>query len=533
VKRALAVLLAVAGAGAAGCGYSGNVVRVYDGRVVEGPFVPPDAYASYLRGVLAEESGDLATALAAYTQAAESDDEDAAIWTRLGEVRCKLRPGDRAADAAFARAARLDATYAGTLAAQSRCASLRGKDDAAATLATQAAAADPGNVSLDALLVRTEARRGDALARQRAIELTLAHGERAVAWDALATWARARHDADLFARGLVGLLRSAPARSADVEAGARELLGEGHLGLARAVASAIADAPREAGVRGPRDATVARLAVDEALARGDEDAALRRATRGHVELAELAARAMILGRRDIAAHAARTVADADPGASAARMVLAALADTDRAPALTRVTDSPPPDLCALVLADRVAAVAGNDVARDWLAQVPTRKLAPHDPLGSIAVDLAARGVVAEADLPPDLRVELAARRREAPPAPPPGDVLDARHELLRRALTDPRGAEARSLFARLEGAAERDPVIAFAVARMALADQTPHEGALALVQKALLVAPGNALLLAAAVDIAKRAGKGDALVPARTRLMAVARTPAERALAGD
>ena len=60
----IALLLLVAA-----CGSEPRVARVYDGKLVEGRFVSPDAYAAFLRGVLAEESGDLKGATAAYAQA--------------------------------------------------------------------------------------------------------------------------------------------------------------------------------------------------------------------------------------------------------------------------------------------------------------------------------------------------------------------------------------------------------------------------------------------------------------------------------
>ena len=53
---AMATLVAAA-PGLAGCGAEPRVVRVYDGRIVEGRYVSPEAYAAFLRGVLAEESG--------------------------------------------------------------------------------------------------------------------------------------------------------------------------------------------------------------------------------------------------------------------------------------------------------------------------------------------------------------------------------------------------------------------------------------------------------------------------------------------
>ncbi len=397
------------------CGSEPRVVRVYDGRIVLGRYVSPDAYAAFLRGVLAEESGDLKAAIVAYAQALEEDEDDPEISTRIGEARCRLDPKDPEVDRAFAKALKSDATYASTLAAKGRCAIARGQTDEAALLARRAAAQDPKNVTLEALASRFEAARGDPAARERAIALTLAHGDHAAAWDALQAWGRARRDAELVARAFVGLVRAAPMRSAEAEKGAVALLDGGQPALARKVAVAITDSPRELGVIGPRDPTVARLAVDEALSRGDKNAALARATRGHVPLAEVAARALLLDRRDIAVSVATSLASADPGASGAVMVKAALKSAGPGAgagggkaglSMGLVTDQPP-EICALVFADRLAVAAGTEVARDWLAHVTRTPMTARDPLaGPLAVDLAARGVLPVSDLPVELRASV-------------------------------------------------------------------------------------------------------------------------------
>lgn len=515
----------------AGCASDPRVVRVYDGKLVEGRYVTPDGYAAYLRAVLAEESGDLKGALSQLQMAVAEDDDDAEVWARVGEVRCKASPNDKEADDAFARALKADPGYAGALAAKGRCALLRGKHEEAAELAKRGLAADPGNVTLDALLVRADARRPNAQLRERAIALTVAHAERAAAWDALVAWSRARHDADLLARGLEGLLRAAPTRLPEVERGALDLLGEGHLALARRVAASITDAPPQLLVRAPHDPTVGRLAVDEALARGDRELAVRRATQAHVELGEVAARAALLERREVATEIAHAVLAADPNAAAARMVLASI---DAKVAKAPDTKESVPELVVLLLAERLASAGGVDAAKGFVERVAKRPLAPHDPLGGpLAVDLAARGVLPEAALGPELRIELAARRREPPPRAPKDADVDPRHELLFYALTDPSGAAAKSLAANLGSAIDRDPIVAFATARIALASGPSGQGTLDRLRQALSAAPGNALLLSALVEIAKSRGRADELQPARTRLMAVARTPAERALATE
>ena len=91
MKRALAAILAIS---LAGCGRGPDVMRVVNGRLVGGAFVEPEAYASFLRGAIADARGDSAEALAAYTDAAQRDSDDPEIWTRIGDVRCRANPAD-------------------------------------------------------------------------------------------------------------------------------------------------------------------------------------------------------------------------------------------------------------------------------------------------------------------------------------------------------------------------------------------------------------------------------------------------------
>jgi hypothetical protein len=116
----------------------------------------------------------------------------------------------------------------------------------------------------------------------------------------------------------------------------------------------------------------------------------------------------------------------------------------------------------------------------------------------------------------------------------PVEDLDAKHALLLASLTEPAGPLARSLVARLADAADHDPLVAFAVARVALATASdPGSRALDVARRAALAAPTDPLLLAAILELAKRAGRADDVAAVRARLMAVARTPAERALATE
>ena len=212
-------------------------------------------------------------------------------------------------------------------------------------------------------------------------------------------------------RGLEGLVRVAPTRSVELEKGALALLAAGEPALARKLAVAVADAPRALGVVGPRDATVARLAVDEALERGDKPATLARATRGHVPLSEVAARALLLDHKDLALAIASSVADADPGSSGALMVRLALRGAGPASAPAAKAGAPaspvpaglvdprdqPPELCALVFADRLAVTSSVDAAKTWLARITRTPAPPRDPLATaLSSALATKGVLTPA-----------------------------------------------------------------------------------------------------------------------------------------
>ncbi len=540
----------VLGASTLGCVGDPRVVRVYDGRIIEGPFVPPEAYASYLKGVLAEEAGDLRSALAAYEQTSREDDEDPEPLSRIADVRCRLDPKDKGVDEALSKALQIDPTYAPALAAKARCLGARGHAPDGIVLVDRVDPADRRGADLGALFVRLAAQRkdgaADTVARQRAIAFTVESGEHAAAWDALIAWGRAKSDGELLARGLEGLVRVAPLRSREVEAGVIELLGIGHAALARRVAATIADTSPEHGIHLVHDPTVARLAVDEAILAGNGEKVERRATRGHVQIGEVAARALILERPELARPLAEIVTSADPTAGCATMVSSALAAREGKPPLrtnemtTRPVGDRPATACVLVFAERLAAMDSGESARVWAARVAPAPMAPHDPaVGALAVDLAARGVVPPASLPLELRLELAARRREPPPAVDAiaidQHVVDPKHALLWHMLIDPSGAPARTLLGRMHRAADRDPIIGFSLARAALAaaPTSPTGDAWSTVFRALAADPADPLLLAAAVEIAKKAGRAEDVPPARARLMAVARTPAERALAGE
>ena len=79
---------------ASSCGGGSLVERAYDGHVVEGRAIEPEAYAAFLSGALAEASGQGREALAWYERAARVDGRSPEIWARVGAVRCALEPKD-------------------------------------------------------------------------------------------------------------------------------------------------------------------------------------------------------------------------------------------------------------------------------------------------------------------------------------------------------------------------------------------------------------------------------------------------------
>ncbi|MEO6419631.1 MAG: hypothetical protein ABIP39_09510, partial [Polyangiaceae bacterium] len=281
-----------------------QVTRVVDGQITHGEYIEPEAYAAFLRGAMAEEAHDYRGALVAYEEAARIDGENPEIWTRVSSVRCAINPHDSGARWASARAVALDADYAPAWAARAKCDLARGEDRVSAERdALRAADEEPMAVAPQAELSLLEAQhpRSSEMGRNRLIALTLTHGSSAVAWDALASWAKGHGDALLRARAYGEVARHAPLRRAALAEEVKLLAGEGQLPAARMLAGALVDAPgtgdRSSGGVGTPPAAVplvARLAVDEAILAGNVDRVRRRATAAHLALDEVGGRALLL-----------------------------------------------------------------------------------------------------------------------------------------------------------------------------------------------------------------------------------------------
>jgi hypothetical protein len=514
-----------------GCAHQQGVLRLVDGRVVEGAFVEPNAYAAFLRGAIAEEAARLPAALDDYGEAARLDPNDAEIWSRIARVRCAIDPRDAASDQALARAFAIDSSYAGAWSARAACAVARGDVTAAEEAARRATVEEPLAIDLEILLAQVSRASSDDATRERLLSLTLAYPRSEAAWEALAAWATARGDVTLYARAIAELAVLAPTKRAQFGAVAVALAGDGELSEARVVAGALADASGADGVGAPVASAhplVARLAVDDAVARNDAGLTRLRATRTHLGLDVVAARAALAGRDSLARTLAAEIVAADSHASGAHAVLAALSgDMTSAAAMKPSTELPLE--CGLVLARAIADGVSDAVAASVFSATPHAAMLAGDALvAPVAAALAARAVIPATALAVDARVELCARRGEVPSA----DVvdaaaLDARHRYLALALAEPTSDRTARLSARLAAARATDSLVAVAWAREGLARGRSID---ARETNALLArAPGDPMALAVALDVAKKVDDVATATRARASLSALATTPAERA----
>lgn len=511
---------------ASACAREPSVMRAYDGDVVLGAFVEPDAYAWMLRGAIAEAGAHWPDALQAYEQAAAGAPRSPEVWTRIGAVRCEANPRDTGADQALDRALHLDAGYARAWSARARCAQARGDEAGAKAAAMRAAEIDPAADGSNVLLARADGSGGargaasaDVSTRERLVALTATARDPVVAWEALETWAEARGDVALWSRALVELARRAPSKRDAIAGAAEALAGSGALGEARAVAAAAVDADTQP--MGQGRALAARLAVDEAIARGDADAVRARATRGRIPLDEAAGRALLAGDTRLG----RTLADeetfADPASRGARLVRAVASGGDLVAAASdaRAGDTKP-SAAALVafgaaLARSVpparAAAALRGTEAESIVDGDDRVVRP-------AVELVSRGLMPAERLPAGGSVELAVLQGDARTLPAQAK-LDARHEYLALALTHPDAPRARELAKRLAVVGAGDDLVAVASALEELAaGATIPPGA----PRALLARnPADPLLAATALRLAERAGDQDVARRARETLTAL------------
>ncbi len=268
--RAAWCAVSVAALGASGCGSVGHVVRVVDGRTVEGRFVEPEAYALFLRGSIAEANGALDDAIRAYEAVAHLDAADPEVFARIARARCARDAHDPAARVALDRALALDGEYGPAWDAVAACGGGAGPR-------ARAAHAEPRDVHIQVAFARAlerSSRAGANEARAQLLALTLEQPESSEALAALAAWADAHDDLDLLALALGEAARHAPRLDGAVAQGALALASEGQLPRARRIAAVLIDARARRDHGGPPldETTLAaagRLALDEAAERGD------------------------------------------------------------------------------------------------------------------------------------------------------------------------------------------------------------------------------------------------------------------------
>lgn len=488
----------------AGCSGSMTVRRAYGDRALDGRYVDSHAYALVLRGVMAEASGAAKTALGAYIRASRIDPHAPEVWSRIGAVRCSIDPRDSRIDDEFARALDEDPTYARAWVERAICERRRGAPAAAEAAARQAWA-----LGATQTLPPWSAGLGSA----EGLDATTSDADPAAAWTALARWAEQRGDVAVWGQALAGLAKVAPLQRGSVALGAEQLAGLGELREARHVAAAAADADAEPSAC---CALAARLAIDEALDRGDVGAARRRAARWRVADDEVAARALLAGRVDTAREVASRLVHAGGSAFGAALVLAAI---EHAPAPSVDRASARASGAAWVAYARELSRGAPVASPSALAALPHDPLVPGDDRAvRVAVELAARGAIDASDVPPDGLVELRVVGGGGLPegwSPPDPRTLDARHEYLALALTAPTAAATRALEARFAQLLppHLDRVVAVASAVERLGDGAPIDPSM----PATLLArdPDDPLVAAAALRLAEKVG--DAEVARRAR----------------
>jgi len=503
----------------------GTVTRVVGGRTIEGRFVSPQAYEQFLRGAVAEESGAVDEALAAYESVARADPTDPEPLARIARVRCGKRPDDPQARVAIDKALALDPDYGPAFAARALCAFAATGD------MQRAAHFEPQNLELQ--IAAASADGSLSRSAETLVAITSAFRTSAAAWEALASWGTAHGDPALAVRAWIELVRLAPSRAGLAQRAAEELAGAGELALARRVAVAVVSARADA-VRGGAPAPsplVTRLAVDEALLRGDDASATLRATLGRLAMDEVAARALRHGQVDLAEALATRSAAADPAAAGARVVLGTVALLrGRVPQpMPSRADAGSVSMFACymhlrVLADRLDLGAARDAASGF----PCAKAEAGDAvLTTLVVELAARSILDASALPPDANVELLVRRGEVPTGVPPAE-LDLRHRLLWLAAASPEAEETRGLAAHALAYPTRDPLVASALLRVASArHEVPSREAL---DAAARLDPADPILLATLLAGREKEADAPAL---RVRLRSVAATPRERLLSQE
>ncbi len=142
----------------AGCAGAPGTARVFDGRLVEGRYVEPEAYAAFTRGSYLAARGDARGAEEAFREAARSDPHSPATWTQLGMLACRssLAHALRLFDSAHAASDE----YASGWSERARCLQQHGQRDEATRAARRALHADPSSRDANLLVADLHAESG-------------------------------------------------------------------------------------------------------------------------------------------------------------------------------------------------------------------------------------------------------------------------------------------------------------------------------------------------------------------------------------
>lgn len=317
---------------------SDSVTRIHAGREIEGPYIPPLAYAHYAQGVIDEGHGDLERAEREYRLALIEDDSSPELWTRLGAVLCRQRKDPAAA---FAEAAKLDPELAPLWREQARCALERGEAGRALAAGRRAVALDPSDEASSLIVIEALAKLGQGDESER--------------------WKRAL------------LLLHPSSRAAQR--------------VAPKVAPTTEPGPHTdpLGARRPVEARPTRADVDRALRAASADEVRALGVRAGVSSSELALRAAALGRTDLGQTLAERVLAADPDDSDAFIALLVCSSLDASKGelgsiLARVGAEPlhPSPLGVRLFAELLRRRVSREAAGHWLQGWALSS--PSDPL---------------------------------------------------------------------------------------------------------------------------------------------------------
>ncbi len=325
--------------GGIGCSpFPSAVDRVVDGKVHRGRFIAYPAYSWYIHGAQFEALGKRAEAEKAYRQALSFDPESPELWTRIAAVRCP--DGLTMAEQAFREAAKLDPAYAPLYYERGRCLLSKGQKKAGLSELERAFRLDPENVAYSLAIVH-------------ALE---AQGKLPEA----ARWLNA-----LAARfpDLVRVQRARAAFAANHEQPWMQRRAED--ALARLTARAIP---------GSAHRSIPEAAIDQALLASELGEARRLAMATRVTPADIALRALALGRPSLALEQAKRVLATDPSNAdawvAALVARDILGHQDQLSEL-RIPEemTTPGRLGAFLFAEFLWRRVGETAARAWLAGI--------------------------------------------------------------------------------------------------------------------------------------------------------------------